>query len=102
MYPVVRVLLVDAGGKVAVAFVDDLLDVGADLLVVTGNVGAFRVVSVSVDVFSAVVVDAGVVSTSLILIVKTCFVGAGVANLVIVAARSIHVLSRNSCDKKGR
>jgi len=53
-----RVLLVDAGCKITVNLVNTSLDVGAHLLVVTGNVGAFRVVSVPVDVFDAVVVHA--------------------------------------------
>ena len=66
-----RVLLVDAGCKVAVNLVNTSLDVGANLLVVTGNVGAFRVVSVSVDIFNTVVVHARVVSATLVTIVHS-------------------------------
>jgi len=91
-----RVLLVDAGCKVAVAFVHYPLDVRPNLLVVTGNVSAFRVVSVPVDVFDAVVVHARVVSATLVTIVHSRLEVVGVANLVIVAARNIHALSRNS------
>ena len=66
-----RVLLVDAGRKVAVDLVNTSLDVGAHLLVVTGNVSAFGVVSVPVDVFDAVVVHARVVSATLVTIVHS-------------------------------
>ena len=90
------VLLVDAGCKVAVAFVHYPLHVRPNLLVVTGNVSAFRVVSVPVDVFDTVVVHARVVSTTLVTIVHSRLEVVGVANLVIVAARNIHALSRNS------
>ena len=58
--PVQSVLLVDASCKVSLALIHYPLDVRAHLLVVTGNVSAFRVVSVSVHVFYAVVVHARV------------------------------------------
>lgn len=65
------VLLVDASSKVPVTLVYYPLDVRTHLLVVSGNVSAFRVISVPVHVFNAVVVHARVVSATLIAIIHS-------------------------------
>jgi hypothetical protein len=71
LMPVQSVLLVDASCKVSLALIHYPLDVRAHLLVVTGNVSAFRVVSVSVHVFYAVVVHARIVSATFITIIHS-------------------------------
>ena len=65
------IVLVNTGGKVTVALVHYLLNVGADLLVVTGDVSALGVVRETVDVFAAVVVDHCAVSATLVSVVKS-------------------------------
>jgi hypothetical protein len=75
-------LFVDAGRQVAVALVHHFLDVRTYLLVVPGDVCAFRVVDEAVHIFCAIVVNACQVSAPLVTVVAVGFEAALVAKVV--------------------
>ena len=86
-------LLVDVGGKVSGALVNNFLDVWTDILVVASDVCALRVISKSIDVFGAVVVLTLVVSASFVTVVHTALEAVLVNILLIVGHWNIHALS---------
>lgn len=95
------VILIDASSKISGDFIDHFLNVGANALVVSGDVSAFGVVNEPVHVFGTVVVDISGVSAPFVAVVTLRCERVLVTHLVRFAAWGVHVrLSGSTSNQK--
>jgi hypothetical protein len=82
-------LLIDVGGKVFGNLVHNFLDVGANLLVVSGDISAFGIVNKLVNVSGDVIIEASSVSAAFIAVVHAGLESVLIADVLNIAARCV-------------